>query len=181
MKTFGRRTLSIILSLIMLFSCYAGLTFSVNGLETKISGDYEYLVLGNRIVGIKKYNGVDEDVIIPAELDGNKVTNILDHAFSGSASIKSITIPSSVHTIANGAFVGCSLLKSINVSEDNASFQSIVGVLFNKSMTKIIAYPCGRAGEYAIPDGVSEIGDYAFSVCQRLHHVDRSCRSGLPK
>lgn len=52
MKAFERRTISIILSVIMVLSCFAGLTFSV-GAET--SGDYEYKALDDGTVEITKY------------------------------------------------------------------------------------------------------------------------------
>ena len=41
-------------------------------------------------------------------------------------------------------------------------------MLFNKEKTTIVAFPPGKTGEYAIPAGVTELGDYAFFNCVGL-------------
>ena len=55
-------------------------------------------------------------------------------------------------------------LKAINVAEGNPYFVSVDGVLFNKDKTKLLYYPAGRnqGGEYAIPEGVTELGGSAI-------------------
>ena len=73
MKRMGLRTISVVLSVIMLLSCFAGLTFSA-GAET--SGVYEYSVLNDGTIKIANYNGNDTDIIIPAEIDSKRVTEI---------------------------------------------------------------------------------------------------------
>jgi hypothetical protein len=43
------------------------------------------------------------------------------------------------------------------------------GILFNKALTKIICYPSGRKGaSYFVPNGVTRIGEAAFSHCTNL-------------
>ena len=68
------------------------------------------------------------------------VTTIGDSAFSGCSSLTSITIPSSVTSIRNGAFSGCSSLTSITIP---ASVTDIFGSLFPdcKSLTSITVDP----------------------------------------
>ena len=72
MGTLGRRTISLVMSVIMVLSCFAGMTFSV-GAET--SGDYEYEVLDDGTAAITKYVGRDRksDVTIPSEIDEKKL------------------------------------------------------------------------------------------------------------
>ena len=43
-------------------------------------------------------------------------------------------------------------------------------------MTKLISYPCGKEGEYIIPDSVTEIGDDAFCGCTGLTSITMSRR-----
>ena len=62
-------------------------------------------------------------------------------------------------------------LESIEVSEDNPRLTSRDGVLFSKDGTTLMRFPCGREGDYTIPDGVKTIGSDAFSNCNGLTGV----------
>jgi hypothetical protein len=46
-----------------------------------------------------------------------------------------------------------------------------MGVLFNKSQTTLIEYPCGKGASYTIPNSVASIEDGAFEVCPKLRSV----------
>lgn len=93
--------------------------------------------------------------------------NIGESAFEVCGYLSNITIPDSVTNIGNGAFKVCVSLAEINVSENNTSYCSVDGVLFNKDKTTIIQYPAAKKGtEYIIPDGVTTIGDWALGYCQ---------------
>lgn len=151
MKTFGRRTLSIILSVMMVLSCFAGMTSSV-GAET--SGDYEYAALEDGTISITRYNGSDTDVVIPSEIDGKKVSELGDFPFGG-LEFNTITIPDGI--IIGVYSLGALCVNKINVSDSNDRYSSVDGVLFNKDMTRLIQYPKGRDGGYIIPDGVEAI------------------------
>ena len=64
--------------------------------------------------------------------NGGYVTKIEDFAFSMCTSLESVNIPSSVTSIGDSAFGKCDNLSEINISENNNSFSSENGVLFNK-------------------------------------------------
>jgi hypothetical protein len=53
----------------------------------------------------------------------------------------------------------------------NRFYSSVDGVLFNKSQTTLIECPGGKAGSYTVPNGVTSIGDNAFSGCASLTSV----------
>ena len=80
-------------------------------------------------------------------------------------------LPDSVTTIENGAFSYCSGLTAIHTNAENPNYCSVDGVLFNKDKTTLIAYPQGKAGEYRIPDGVTNINSNAFRGCSSLTGV----------
>ena len=101
----------------------------------------------------------------------NSVTSIGDSAFYNCSRLTSVTIPDSVTSIGDQVFSGCSSLTGINVDPDNKYWCSVDGVLFSKDMKMLVAYPGGRAGAYKCPDGVTFIGDHAFSYCSRLTSV----------
>ena len=63
-------------------------------------------------------------------------------------------------------------LEEINVAEDNGTFSSFDGVLFNKGMNTLIKYPEGRIDEiYEVPDAVSYIGPFSFEYSDYLTEV----------
>ena len=109
----------------------------------------------------------------------NNIFSIGDDAFNSCRLLSSITLPRNIKKIGERAFYNCSSMAEINVVEENKKFCSVDGVLFNKKMTKIIAYPKGKQGQsprnhigvYHIPEGVLCIGDYAFARCSVLTRV----------
>ncbi len=98
------------------------------------------------------------------------VTSIGSSAFSGCSSLTSITLPKGVTSIGYSAFEDCSSLTSIIVHKDNKYYSNDeCGVLFNKDKTMLIQYPIGNERtSYIIPEGVTSIGDHAFSYCDNL-------------
>lgn len=54
-------------------------------------------------------------------------------------------------------------LENFEVSETNPSFCTNNGVLYSKDGKTLILYPKGRAGDFTVPDGVSEIQASAFA------------------
>ena len=102
---------------------------------------------------------------------GNGVASIGDEAFYDCESLASITIPASVASIGYLAFCDCGRLASISVDEGNAAYRSQGGVLYDKDMTTLLACPGGWQGAYAVPDGVTAIGNDAFNSCKGLTSV----------
>ena len=97
-------------------------------------------------------------VIIP-----DTVTSIEERAFYCCSEMTSIFIPASVSSIGNNAFGNCDKLKEITVSDDNKYYTTVDGVLFDKSMSKLICYPEGKEGtSYTIPESVTSLEPYAL-------------------
>ncbi len=123
------------------------------------------------------YLGSDEDVYIPSEIDGYTVSTVglcaeineetdeittyrpACFTFAGDF-IKNIYIPETVVNFAasftlntsEGQIDECVNLENIFVDENNPVYASIDGVLYDKNITKLVAYPIGKKDkEYTIP------------------------------
>jgi hypothetical protein len=112
----------------------------------------------------------------PGNMVGNyvipgSVSRIGDNAFYAAYGVKSLSIPDSVTNIGNYALHYCSRLTNITVGASNPNFASAGGVLFNRDLTTLIQYPIGLTVNYAIPDGVIRIADYAFYYCNQMKQV----------
>ena len=95
----------------------------------------------------------------------DSVTFIDGGAFAYCFNLTSLSIPSSVAVIGNSAFAGCSSLTAITVDEQNPSYSSADGVLFNQDRTTLIQCPAAKAGSYTVPDTVTCISGTAFYQC----------------
>lgn len=93
------------------------------------------------------------------------------HAFQ-SGEFSSIYILSNVTYIGENAFSPSYALTEITVSSENSSFISVDGVLYSSDMTKLICYPCKKAGaSYSVPDSVTAMSIGVFYGCEELVSV----------
>ena len=99
------------------------------------------------------------------------ITRIEAGAFSGCASLKEIVIPASVTYVGQGVFSNCSSLEKIDVNEGNTKLKSVDGVLYNKAVTQLGAFPGGKAGVFDIPASVTSLASYAFCGAGKLTNV----------
>lgn len=96
------------------------------------------------------------------------LTSIGESAFSFCPGLSKIDIPANVTYIGPTAFAGCPNLSAINVNASNVTFSSIDGVLFDSTLTHLIAYPNGKGTSYIIPNGTTTIGELSFSASTGL-------------
>ena len=137
----------------------------------EVEGDFTYVVLNGQATITAASTDISGDVVIPETLGGYPVTAIGSGAFNNRDSMTSLTIPDGV-AIAEKAVYDCNALTAIDVSETNADYSTVDGVLFNKDKTTLIAYPAGKTDtEYVIPDGVTEVMGYAFYSCDKIKNV----------
>lgn len=115
---------------------------------------------------LRKCTNAVGDVAVP-----NGVISISCWAFVDNTNMTSISIPASVTTISIDPFARCTSLNAIYVDPDNLEYCEKDGVLFSKDGKILCVYPSGRTGSYTIPDGVTEIGEEAFSECTELTSI----------
>ena len=98
------------------------------------------------------------------------VLEIGTHAFENCNDLTAVTIPESVFSIEGNPFDFAQL--ELKLAPENPDFSLIDGVLFDKAGAKLLVYPCGRPGDtYAVPEGTTEIGAFAFAGCRQLSNV----------
>ena len=107
------------------------------------------------------------DLVLP-----DSVTSINDYAFYGCTTLTSIVIPDSVTIIGSSAFSGCHNLANISVDANNEYYQSISGNLYTKDGKILIRYAPGKIdNNFVVPNGVTNIDNYAFSGCGSLTSI----------
>ena len=95
------------------------------------------------------------------------ITSIKGSAFSGCTGLTTVAIHNQISEIQSGVFVGCTGLTSITVANDNTSYTSVDGVLYDKTMKTLITCPAGKT-IVSIPGSVTTIMRGAFDSCSRL-------------
>ncbi len=107
---------------------------------------------------------------------GENVKEIKSMAFTDADRVKSVYIPDGT-VIDSGSFSSCNRLQEYVINDTNPNYSTIGGVLFDKSKTKLIAYPCSNyldkndQGIYNIPDGTKEIGAKAFWYSPYINEI----------
>lgn len=133
------------------------------------------------IVNNYKCKGTAADVTIPSCYKGKPVTAINNAAFPNSA-VTSVTIPDSITSIPDAAFVNCSQLTNISIPNSVtyigysafSSCTSLKSITLPSSLSTIQSYAfynCGNLKTIRIPVSVTSIGNCAFDVCPSLMTV----------
>lgn len=125
--------------------------------------------------GVLYSNNISELVLYPMEKKEEKfsvpesVKQIHMEAFYGQKHLKEITIGQNVWNIGKNAFSFSKMLENIVVETGNKWFQSVDGILYNYSKSRLIAYPIKRkAEEYRIGSNVETIEENAFTGASSL-------------
>ena len=121
---------------------------------------FEYDIEGDGSVAIMRYNGIDEDVVIPDTIDGRPVTRIGACAFIMNSHIRTVYIPDTVKTVGMLAFRDCSSLEAVRLS---LNAELINGGAF---------MDCAALGSINFPDSLTVIGPHAFSGCKKLSELN---------
>ena len=96
------------------------------------------------------------EVELPSEIDGLRLVEIGNFAFSFCDGVTGVTVPSGVARIGDYAFSNCADLARISFGEGLASIG--YGAMGG----------CAALADIALPDGLESIGDMAFALCKSL-------------
>lgn len=145
--------------------------------------DFEFIPPDNTAVVVTnyKYNGAAADVTIPSRYQGKPVTTIGHAAFFNSA-VTSVTIPDSVTSISDEAFINCPKLTNISIPNSVtyigfsafSSCTSLKSITLPSSLSFIsgaLFLGCSQLTTIHIPVSVTSIGNNAFADCPSLMTV----------
>lgn len=145
--------------------------------------DFEFIPPDNTAVIVTnyKYNGAAADVTIPSRYQGKPVTMIGHAAFFNSA-VTSVTIPDSVTSISDEAFINCPKLTNISIPNSVtyigfsafSSCTSLKSITLPSSLSSIseaLFSGCSQLTTIHIPDSVLSIQSNAFYHCRNLETI----------
>lgn len=104
---------------------------------------------------LTKYTGLDEEVIIPSEVEV-----IGSSAFSGNSNLKKVTIPASVTKIESEAFSNCISLTTVDIGD------SVIDIGSSAFLG------CSKLSEVNIGKGLRNLREGAFADCDSLSRIN---------
>ena len=135
----------------------------------KSGKEYDYNIKDDGTIILKSYEGNQKNIIIPENIDGMLVSE-LDGTFFGT-DVTTVKIPETIDMIAPGTFNNFCMQK-IDVDINNQNFCSVEGVLFDKDIKTLCAYPCANGNSaYNVPEGVEIIEMFAFDWAEELTNI----------
>ncbi len=150
------------------------------------AGDYTYILQADGTAEIILYEGSEETVTVPLELNGTAVTAIGPSAFQANktlaelvirdgivslgdyalrrcTSLAKVTLPATLTEIGMNPFEGCAALTDLAVAEGNPNLYLSDGVLYSREDSRLVCYPMTKdLSAYTLPEGTRIIGASAF-------------------
>ena len=103
----------------------------------------------------------EENVVIPEGVTAIGVGS-LKSMYGDAATMKTLSLPSTLEEIPVNAFNNLTALESITVAEENPNFASWDGLLYSKDGKTLIACPQGITGTIQVREGTLELAPYAI-------------------
>lgn len=92
---------------------------------------------------------------------------IADEAFYSLSNLLEVTLSSRIEKLNTNMFRSCSKLANVYFANDGGKYYANDGVVYTKDESNavtLVYFPQGRSGDFTVPNGVTKIGDYAFTT-----------------
>ena len=122
-------------------------------------GDYFEIqtVAGDAMIaGLTNEGRNMRELVVPAEVNGSRVTAIVAEAFRDAQALEAVYLPEGLAEIGEGAFRGCSSLKKVAFISGNTQISAIKDEMF---------MGCSALTELSFWGTVRTVGDSAFEGC----------------
>lgn len=176
-------------------------TVDITIAQPQTAGKYQYILNGGNAI-ITDCTDDSQTLTIPSVLDGRPVVGI-SALGENCAKVKELIIPDSVTMLSFSAFdnlyhleklhLGAGItqfdpevtwamedLQSYSVSAANPSYTVVDGVLYNKNITTMIAFPHTQQSTHVIPDSVTDISAI-FTEYGNRHAANVQTGAGTPE
>ena len=136
----------------------------------KYYGKEEIVTIEEGIIKLGEYSfraSNISEIKLPSSLE-----TIESQVFSGNTKLTSIKLGKNIKNI-DPLFTYGSKITEVSIDENNENYTIYNNVLYNKDRTKLISFidNTSQTTKFEIPDGVKEIGVYAFHNCSALKSV----------
>lgn len=120
------------------------------------------------VIGESAFSGCTEltSITIP-----EGITKIDSSAFYGCTGLTEVKLPASINEIEENPFSNCVNLTRLTVNDGNSKYKSESNVVYDNTEKKALFAAKGVTGSITILDGVTAIGESAFSYCTKLTNV----------
>ena len=146
-------------------------------LAEQISGPWQYELTSEGLV-ITGYMGLEQDVVIPDEIGGNKVSVIGREAFRENHIMQTLVIPEGVTAIRSQAFYGCTGLSWIEFNAKNCTVPDIW--IYSNDAGVGVFSGAGAASSTGLTvvfgDKVTRVPDHLFDTAS----LDEYGKNGYP-
>ena len=129
---------------------------------------FNYEVLADDSAKLTSIEEPEEEIVIPEELDGHKVSEIGSNVIpEGKSDVKSITLPQSVTTLDSEAFADHHYLKTLKLNQ---------GL---KAIGERAIYTCPDLAELYVPMSVTGFGAHCIGFMANNKHLSLSDRTTI--
>ena len=165
------------------YAIYSAIPYRYDWSVYTTAEDFTYKPLADKTIAITGYTGDDQNVVIPPEIGGAKVTEIATYAFDSNTNLKTVVIPYGVTSIGKFTFNGCTSLTEAQlphslVSIGNQAFcncSSLPGITIPEGVTFLGAlafWNCKKLSSVTLPHSLTSISPSTFLNCTSLASID---------
>lgn len=100
------------------------------------------------------------------------IAEIGNYAFQNARNIKQIDLNKNLRTLGENPFLNCAMLSTVTGLEENRNYTYSNGMIVDTRAGRVVSYLSNmQAKEVVVPDGITNIGKYAFSYAQTLTKI----------
>lgn len=154
-----KKIISLLLSVLMIITSVPLMAVNSFAEDIHKSGDYEYKILEDGTAEITKYNGNAEQVVLPSEIDGYKISVIGEFAFWMNETIRTVEISNGLIWIKPAAFELCKNLTEVKLPE---TIRYIGDEVFGN---------CISLKKINLPENLPYIAEGLFYGCKSLEEI----------